>query len=63
MDLKMQEIDGKSSRKEDARGVPDRWGGSPRILFLTAFPIEFLRFEVHFSCLVWVICEEGAFRD
>ena len=29
--------------------------GAPRILFLTAFPIDFLRFEVHFSCSVWVL--------
>ena len=30
-------------------------GHSPRILFPTAFPIDFLRFEVHLSCSVWVL--------
>ena len=54
MDLKTQEINGNSCRKEDAWGVPGRWGGSPR-LFLTAFPIDILRFEGHFSCPVWVL--------
>ena len=29
--------------------------GAPRILFLTAFTIGFLRFEVHFSCPAWVL--------
>ena len=26
--------------------------GAPRIFFPTAFPFDFLRFEVHFSCSV-----------
>ena len=29
--------------------------GAPRTLFLTAFTIDFSRFEVHFSCSVWVL--------
>ena len=29
--------------------------GAPRILFLTAFIIDFSRFEVHFRCSVWVL--------
>ena len=29
--------------------------GAPRILFLTAFTIDFLRFAGHFSCPVWVL--------
>ena len=29
--------------------------GAPRILFLTAFTIDISRFEVHFSCSVWVL--------
>ena len=29
--------------------------GAPRTLFLTAFTIDFLRFEGHFSCPVWVL--------
>ena len=29
--------------------------GAPRILFLTAFPTDILRFEVHFSSSVWVL--------
>ena len=53
MTLKTQEINGKSSRKGDARG-PGAWG-SPRIPFLTAFTIDFLRFEGHFCCPVWVL--------
>ena len=27
--------------------------GAPRVLFLTASTIDFLRFEVHFSCSAW----------
>ena len=30
-------------------------GHFPCILFPTAFPIDFLRFEVQFSCSVWVM--------
>ena len=30
-------------------------GHSPRILFMTAFTIDFSRFEVHFSCSVGVL--------
>ena len=37
--------------------------GAPRILFLTAFTIDFLRFEVPFGCSVQVPAEETAFRD
>ena len=61
MDLKTLEIDGKSSQKEDACGEVPSLGREPpgsvatRILFLTAFTIDFLRFEVHFSCSVWVL--------
>ena len=29
--------------------------GAPRTLFLTAFTINFLRFEGHFCCPVWVL--------
>ena len=29
--------------------------GAPRILFLTALTIDILRFEVNFSCSVWVL--------
>ena len=29
--------------------------GAPRIPFLTAFTIDFLRFEGHFCCPVWVL--------
>ena len=29
--------------------------GAPRTLFLTAFTIDFLRFEGHFCCPVWVL--------
>ena len=61
MDLKKQEINGKSSQKEDARGVPRRWDGSPGlrgtacILFLTTFTIDFSRSEVQFSCSVLLL--------
>jgi len=30
-------------------------GHSPRILFLTAFAVDFLRFAGHFCCPVWVL--------
>ena len=60
MDFKTQETNGESRRKEGARapepGAPaPATGHSPRILFLTAFTTDFLRFEVHFSCCVWVL--------
>ena len=29
--------------------------GPSSILFLTVFTVNFLRFEVHFSCSVWVL--------
>ena len=51
---------GKAVRKR-MRGAPEpgapapATGHSPRILFPTAFPIDFSRFEVHFSCSVWVL--------
>ena len=54
MDLKTRETNGKSSQQEDAWGVPRRWGPA-RALFLTAFSINFSRFEVHLSCSVWVL--------
>ena len=47
--------------KKGMRGAPEpgapapATGHSPRIPFLTAFTIDFLRFEVHFSCPVWVL--------
>ena len=47
--------------RQRMRGAPEpgapapATGHSPRILFPTAFPIDFLRFEVHFSCSVWVL--------
>ena len=45
MDLKTQEVNGKSSQKEDARGrEAPATGHAPRILFLTALTIDFLRF-------------------
>ena len=34
---------------------PQAPGHSPRILFPTAFTIDILRFEVYFSCFVWVL--------
>ena len=43
------------------RGAPEHrapapaTGHSPRILFPTAFTIDFLRFEVYFSCSVWIL--------
>ena len=60
MDLKTQDIDGKNSQKEVARapepGAPaSATGHSPRILYPTAFTIDILRFEVHFSSTVWVL--------
>ena len=51
---------GKTVRKR-MHGAPEpgapapATGHSPRILFPTAFPIDFLRFEVHFSCSAWVL--------
>ena len=50
----------KAVRKR-VRGAPEprapapATGHSPRILFLTAFTIDFSRFEVHFSCSVGVL--------
>ena len=35
-------------------------GSAPRTLFLTAFTIGFLRFEVHFSCSVWVLRRDSS---
>ena len=43
------------------RGAPEpaapapATGHSPRIPFSTAFTIDFLRFEGHFCCPVWVL--------
>ena len=43
------------------RGAPEpgapapATGHSPRIPFLTTFTIDFLRFEGHFCCPVWVL--------
>ena len=60
MDLKTQDIAGKAVKKR-MRGAPEpgasasATGHSPRILFLTAFTINILRFEVHFSSTVWVL--------
>ena len=57
---KRKKSTGKAVRKR-MRGAPEpgapapATGHSPRILFPTAFPIDFLRFEVHFSCSVWVL--------
>ena len=51
---------GKAVRKR-MRGAPEpeapapATGHSPRILFPTAFPIDILRFAVHFSGSVWVL--------
>jgi len=47
MNLKTKEINGKSSQKEEARGREEP--GSP--FFLTAFTIDFLRFETF-----WLHC-------
>ena len=58
MNLKMRESMVKSSQKEDASGAPAT-GHSSRILFLTAFTSDFLRFEFHFSCSVWVLTRDG----
>ena len=52
MNLKTQEINGKSSQKEDA----SRWRGPASIRFPTAFTDKFLCFMVGFK-------EETAFRD
>ena len=47
--------------RERMRGAPEpgapapATGHSPRILFLTVFTIDILRFEVHFSHSVWVL--------
>ena len=47
---------GKRMRGEcPVAGAGDPGSGAPRILFLTAFTIDFLRFEVHFSCSVCVL--------
>jgi len=51
MNLKTREIDGKDSWK----GSTPATGHSPRILSPTAFTIDFLRFQVHFSFSVWVL--------
>ena len=51
MDLKTQNFL-KLSEKENASG--EGAPGSEDILFLTSFTIDFSRFEVHFSCFVWV---------
>ena len=65
MDLKMREIDGKSSQKEVAWGVPRCCGGSPQAPgpraspFLTTFTVNILRFEVHFSGSVWVLRKDS----
>ena len=40
MNLKTQEINSKNSQKQDATGH---------------FFVDFLRFEIHFSCSVWVL--------
>ena len=60
MELKTLEIDRKIRQKEDAWECPVAGAGAPgseapRILFLTAFTIDFFRFEVHFSCSAWVL--------
>ena len=45
-----------SSQKEDPSERGQRFQGTPHAsLFLTAFTNTILRFEVHFSCFVWVL--------
>ena len=52
---KCKKINGKSSQKKDAWGMPRRGGGSPaHLLFLAVFAIDILRAYVHFPCSVWV---------
>ena len=47
--------------KKGMRGAPEpgapasATGHSPRILFMTAFTIDFSRFDVHFSFSAWVL--------
>ena len=59
MDLTTQHINwGKTVRKRISPepGAPaPATGLSPRILFLTAFTIDFSRFEAHFSCSAGVL--------
>ena len=46
---------GKRMRGEcPVAGAGASGSGAPRILFLTVFTIDMLRFEVYFSCSVWV---------
>ena len=60
MDLKTQELNRKAVGKRMRGGCPvggagAPGSGAPRILFLTALTIDFLRFEVQFSCFLWVL--------
>ena len=60
MDLEKQEINSKSRQKEDACGA--RESGAPTLatgLLLTAFSVDFSRFEVHYSCSVWVLIRDS----
>ena len=55
MNLKTQEIDSKSSQKEDASRECLRLRGPADIFFLITVSLDFLRFEIYFSCSVWVL--------
>ena len=61
MNLKTQEVNVKSSPKGDASGAPKPGvpttvtGHSPRIPFRTDLTIDLPRFELYFSCSVWVL--------
>ena len=59
MDLKHKKSMVKSSQKEDARGMPDRWAGtSGALLFLTVFSIDSSCFKNLFSYSVWGTLEK-----
>jgi len=59
MHRKTQETPGKINQKEDARGVIRLTGRSSQApgpftsFFLTVFPFDFLRRELHLSCSGW----------
>merc|ERR550534_1694317 len=51
---------GKRVRGAPEPGAPaPATGHPPRIPFLIAFTVDFLRFEGHFGCSVWVLGGDG----